>query len=152
TAISAAAALLRRGQIVALKGLGGFQLLVRADRADAVKRLRQRKNRPSKPLAVMVPSLAAAEQLALLDPAEQHLLNSAQNPIVLAKVRPGTLVEEVAPRVGTLGLFLPTTPLHHLLLEELGAPVVATSGNRSEEPIVTEEDEAVRRLAGVADA
>jgi hydrogenase maturation protein HypF len=152
TAIIAAAALLRRGQIVALKGLGGFQLLVRADQADAVKRLRQRKNRPSKPLAVMVPSLAAAEQLALLDPAEQHLLNSAQNPIVLANVRPGTLVEEVAPRVGTLGLLLPTTPLHHLLLAELAVPVVATSGNRSEESIATEEDEAVRRLAGVADA
>jgi hydrogenase maturation protein HypF len=152
TAIVAAAALLRRGQIVALKGLGGFQLLVRADRSDAVNRLRQRKNRPSKPLAVMVPSLAAAEQLAVLHPTEQELLNSPQNLIVLATARPGTVLEEVAPRLGTIGIFLPTTPIHHLLLAELGMPVVATSGNRSEEPIATEEVEAVRRLAGVADA
>jgi hydrogenase maturation protein HypF len=152
TAISAAAALIKKGQIVALKGLGGFQLLVRVDQADAVLRLRQRKNRPSKPLAVMVPSLDAAEQLAALDSTERRLLNSPHNPIVLAKAQPGKLVEVVAPRVGTLGLFLPTTPLHHLLLAELGSPVVATSGNRGEEPIVTDEDEAVRRLAGLADA
>jgi hydrogenase maturation protein HypF len=152
TAILAAAARLRRGQIVALKGVGGFQLLVRADQADAVQRLRRRKNRPSKPLAVMVPSLAAAEKFALLDNAERHLLNSPQNPIVLAGMRPGTLPETVAPRSGTIGLLLPTTPLHHLLLAELAMPVVATSGNHSEEPIVTREDEALERLAGIADA
>jgi hydrogenase maturation protein HypF len=125
---------------------------VRADQADAVRRLRRLKDRPSKPLAVMVPSPDAAGQLAVLDPAERRLLSSPQNPIVLAKARPGTLGDAVAPRVGTVGLFLPTTPLHHLLLAELRAPVVATSGNRGGEPIVTDEHEAVRRLAGLADA
>jgi hydrogenase maturation protein HypF len=151
-AITDAAALLRQGQILALKGIGGFQLLVRADQNHPVQRLRQRKNRPRKPLAVMVSSLEAAEQFAVLDPAEQRLLNSRQNPIVLASARPGTLASAVAPRLGTIGLFLPTTPLHHLLLAELGVPVVATSGNRSEEPIVTAEADAVQRLAGLADA
>jgi hydrogenase maturation protein HypF len=152
TVLVAATALLRRGQIVALKGLGGFQLIVRADQANAVKRLRQRKQRASKPLAVMIPSLADAKRLAELDPAERHQLNSPQNPIVLASMRPGALPADVAPRVGTVGLFLPTTPLHHLLLAEFGSPVVATSGNRSEDPIVTEEREAIHRLRGVADA
>lgn len=152
TALAAAAALLRQGQILAVKGLGGFQLVVRADQAETVLRLRQRKNRPSKPLAVMVPSLAAAEDVAVLGPAERRLLSSSSNPIVLVEKRSGSLSEALAPRVGTAGLFLPTTPLHHLLLAELGLPVVATSGNRSEEPIVTDEHEAVSRLAGIADA
>ena len=155
TAIRAATALLRQGKIVAFKGLGGFQLLVRADRSDAVLRLRKRKHRPSKPLAVMVSSLEVGEAFARIDPVERKLLHSAQNPIVLLDKRAGheaLLSEAVAPNVGTIGLFLPTTPLHHLLLAELGLPVVATSGNRSEEPIVTDEQEAVRRLAGIADA
>jgi hydrogenase maturation protein HypF len=152
TALGAAAALVRQGQIVALKGLGGFQLLVRADQTEPVLRLRQRKNRPRKPLAIMVPSLDVAEQLAVLDPAERQLLKSSQNPIVLASARPGATEAAIAPRVHTIGLFLPTTPLHQLLLAELEMPVVATSGNRSEGPIVTDEGEAVRCLAGLADA
>jgi hydrogenase maturation protein HypF len=151
-ALAAAAALLRQGRILAVKGLGGFQLVVRADQAETVLHLRQRKNRPSKPLAVMVPSLEAAEDVAVLGPVERRLLTSSANPIVLVEKRPGSLPEALAPRVGTAGLFLPTTPLHHLLLAELGLPVVATSGNRSEEPIVTDEREAVGRLSGIADA
>ncbi|MFN4259122.1 MAG: carbamoyltransferase HypF [Gemmataceae bacterium] len=153
SALPAAAALLRQGRIVALKGMGGFQLLARADQSDAVLRLRQRKQRPRKPLAVMVSSLEVAERLAWLDPVERRLLASSRNPIVLATARPGTpLTAAVAPRMRTIGLFLPTTPLHHLLLAAVGAPVVATSGNRGAEPIVTAETEALRRLAGIADA
>jgi hydrogenase maturation protein HypF len=152
TAVTAAAALLRQGQLLAVKGLGGFQLVVRADQAETVLRLRQRKNRPSKPLAVMVPSLEAAENVAVLGPVERRLLSSSANPIVLVEKRSGSLPEAVAPRVGTAGLFLPTTPLHHLLLAELGLPVVATSGNLSEEPIVADEHEAVSRLSDIADA
>jgi hydrogenase maturation protein HypF len=165
TATAAAAELLRLGQIVALKGLGGFQLLVRADRSDAVCRLRRLKHRPSKPLAVMVPSLEFAKTIAALDPQECELLESPQNPIVLVQKQRSnpnfrslegfgslTLAPEVAPRVGTIGVFLPTTPLHHLLLAEVGLPLVATSGNRSEEPIVTDEHDVVARLSGIADA
>ena len=164
TAVAAAAELLRQGQVVALKGLGGFQLLVRADQSEPICRLRQRKNRPSKPLAVMVSSLESAEEIAALGPLERRLLQSPQNPIVLVEKRSrqrdhftaeenrGSLAAEVAPRIGTVGLFLPTTPLHHLLLAALDLPLVATSGNRSEEPIITDEREALRRLAGVADA
>ncbi|MFN8544657.1 MAG: carbamoyltransferase HypF [Candidatus Binatia bacterium] len=152
-AVSAAAEALRRGAIVAVKGLGGFQLLVRADDAEAVARLRARKRRPAKPLAVMVPSLAAAERLASLAPRERDLLASPTNPIVLVTPRPGApLAPGVAPHVGLLGLMLPTTPLHHLLLDALGLPVVATSGNASEEPIVVDEGRAREALGGIADA
>ncbi len=164
TAVAAAAELLRQGQVVALKGLGGFQLLVRADQSEPICRLRQRKNRPSKPLAIMVSSIESAEEIATLGLAERRLLQLPQNPIVLVEKRSqqrdrftaeenrGRLAAEVAPRVGTVGLFLPTTPLHHLLLAALDLPLVTTSGNRSEEPIITDEREALRRLAGVADA
>lgn len=155
-ALKATAELLRQGKIVALKGLGGFQLLVRADESAAVARLRQRKSRPSKPLAVMTPTLEMAESLATIGPLERRLLTSARNPIVLLEssaLRPSSLLApEVAPKVGTLGLFLPTTPLHHLLLADLKLPIVATSGNLSEEPIVTDEREALQRLGGIADA
>jgi hydrogenase maturation protein HypF len=152
TAVAAAAALLRQGRILAVKGLGGFQLLVRADQTEPILRLRQRKNRPSKPLAVMLPSLQAAEEVAMLGAGERQLLRSPRNPIVLAEKRPGMLPESLAPRVGTTGLFLPTTPLHHLLLAELGLPVVVTSGNRNDETIVTNEHEAIGRLSAIADA
>lgn len=153
-AIRTAAACLSLGQIVALKGLGGFQLLVRADSPEAVARLRQRKGRPTKPLAVMVPNGAAAERLVQLDDAERRLLESPENPIVLLDRLPGTealLAAEVAPKLRWVGLLLPTTPLHDLVLAECGFPVVATSGNRSEEPIETDNESALSRLAGVAD-
>jgi hydrogenase maturation protein HypF len=162
-AVAVAVDLLRRGQIVAVKGLGGFQLLVRADHSEAVCRLRQRKNRPSKPLAVMVPSPPFAQAIAAIAPLERRLLQSPQNPIVLVEKRSyqqdrgaakeyGGLAAEVAPRVRSVGIFLPTTPLHYLLLAGLNLPLVATSGNRSDEPIVTDEREVVRRLTGVVDA
>lgn len=155
TAIAAAIGLLRDGRIVAVKGLGGFQLLVRADLPEAVVRLRQRKYRPGKPLAVMVPDMAGRGRLSA---PEERLMRSPGNPILLLdrKALYGGgeewLAPQVAPHVSTVGLFLPTTPLHHLLLAGLGMPVVATSGNRSEEPIVTDEHDAARRLSGIADA
>jgi hydrogenase maturation protein HypF len=153
--IRVAADLLHKGRIVALKGLGGFQLVVRADRSDCVARLHACKHRPTKPLAAMVRSLAEAEHLARISVTERCLLTSAENPIVLLDRLPGTaeqLVPEIAPRLNSVGLLLPTTPLHHLLLAELPFPVVATSGNRGSEPIVLDEHAAVRELAGNADA
>jgi len=149
--------LLRGGHIVALKGLGGFQLLARADRRATIDRLRQRKQRPCKPLAVMVSGIDAVRRLADIGAAEAVLLSASANPIVLvargALRGPGrALADGVAPRAPALGVLLPTTPLHHLLLAEVGAPLVATSGNRSEEPIVIDEREVVQCLGGIADA
>ncbi len=154
-ALSLAAKLLRGGHVLALKGLGGFQLIVRADDAAAVRRLRERKQRPAKPFAVMVVSAAQAAQLAVLGRAERDLLASSENPIVLLRQRAGAngvALAEVAPRLSTLGLFLPTTPLHHMSLAAAGGPLVVTSGNRGDEPLVTDEREAPKRLAGIADA
>jgi hydrogenase maturation protein HypF len=153
-AVTVAAQRLRAGEIVALKGLGGFQLLVRADDAAAVRRLRERKARPTKPLAVMVGDARLAARLVRLGPADRRLLRSPENPIVLLERRPGAdrfLAPEVAPRLRWIGVLLPTTPLHHLLLSELDLVLVCTSGNRGDEPIVTEVREAVARLAGIAD-
>jgi hydrogenase maturation protein HypF len=149
-AIRSAAAQLREGRILALKGLGGFQLLVRADRPGAVNRLRERKRRPSKPLA----SVEVAARLGAVGPAERRLLASSENPIVLLATRAETLdyvAPDVAPGLNRIGVMLPTTPLHHLLLAELAFVVVATSGNRSEEPIVLDEGDAIRELSDVAD-
>ena len=141
--------LIRDGRVVALKGLGGFQLLVRADRSEPVALLRERKGRPTKPLAVMVASIEDAARLGVVGPMERRLLASPENPIVLLERRPADqdgreIAPEVAPRLSSLGVFLPTTPLHHLLLAGLDFPVVATSGNRSEEPIATDEWDAER--------
>ena len=156
-ALAAAIESLRDGRIVALKGLGGFQLLVRADRSGPVALLRARKGRPTKPLAVMVASLEAAARLGVVGPVERRLLASPENPIVLLERRPPDrdgreIAPEVAPRLSSLGVFLPTTPLHHLLLAGLDFPVVATSGNRGEEPIATDEWDASEQLDGIADA
>jgi hydrogenase maturation protein HypF len=153
-AVRAAAACLREGRVVAVKGLGGFQLLVRADRPEAVRRLRERKRRPTKPLAVMAPSREAAERLARVGPEERQLLASPENPIVLLSLRPeaaGRLAPDVAPGLSRVGVMLPTTPLHDLLLAGVDFVVVATSGNRSDEPIIVDEREAVQGLSGVAD-
>jgi hydrogenase maturation protein HypF len=127
-------------------------LLVRADRDEAVNRLRQRKTRPTKPLAVMVASLDAARRLARIGPVEASLLSSPANPIVLLKVLSGSsLASGIAPHLDRVGIMLPTTPLHALLLAEIDFPIVATSGNHSEEPIVIEENEAHEVLGGIAD-
>lgn len=151
-AIRAAAEQLQFGQIVALKGLGGFQLLVRADSSGAVARLRQRKRRPTKPFAVMVPSLTQVRLVAHTTAVERALLAGPAGPIVLLRRRAGSCVSPVvAPRGDLLGVMLPTTPLHHLLLRECDFPVVATSGNVSDDPIEIDERAAVDRLNDIAD-
>ncbi len=142
--------LLRQGAIVAVKGLGGYHLACVAGDDDAVGRLRARKQRDQKPFAVMT---SAPELLVSLDAAERELLHSPARPIVLARRRPGAAVAAaVAPGTSWLGVMLPYTPLHHLLAADVGAPLVMTSGNRSDEPIAIADDDARDRLAGIADA
>jgi hydrogenase maturation protein HypF len=151
-ALVASADALRRGAIVAVKGLGGFHLMCDARSEDAVAALRQRKAREEKPLALMVRDVAMARALADVSPEAEALLGGPEAPIVLLPRRPDAAVAAgVAPGRPELGLMLPATPLHHLLLRASGFPVVATSGNRSEEPIATDEHEALTRLAGMAD-
>ena len=152
-ALESAVGVLCRGQIVALKGLGGFQLLVDARNDAAVRQMRNRKRRPTKPFALMVPTFTDATAIATLSPEEKQLLCSAAAPIVLLRARSdATLIApSVAPSNPQLGVMLPYTPLHHLLMEALGFPIVATSGNRGGEPIVADEDEALDRLKGIAD-
>ena len=149
-AIDAAAAALRAGQIVALKGLGGYQLLADATSGDAVQRLRHRKGRPVKPLAVMAASLDVAHSLAELDRAGCDCLTSSEGPIVIVPARRGALANEVHPGLDCVGLMLPTTPLHWLLARQC-PPLVATSGNREGEPLAANEGEAECQLAGIAD-
>ncbi|HTY05996.1 MAG TPA: carbamoyltransferase HypF [Gemmatimonadales bacterium] len=152
-AIAAAARALRSGAIVALRGLGGFHLAVAATDEPAVRRLRERKHREAKPLAVMVRTLADARALAALTDAERVILESRERPIVLVAPKRGSgLAPAVAPGLDTVGLMLAYTPLHHLLLEGVGHPLVMTSGNRSDEPIAIDNDEARHRLDGIADA
>jgi hydrogenase maturation protein HypF len=147
------AAALRAGKIGALKGLGGYHLACAARDAAAVAELRRRKHRDEKPFAVLVPDVAAAEALCEVDAAERELLLSPRAPIVLLRKRvPDAVAAEVAPRNPCLGVMLPYSPLHHLLVRAVGGvPLVMTSGNRSDEPIAYRDDEAVEKLAGIAD-
>ena len=145
---------LRAGRIVAVKGIGGFHLMVDAGNANAVRLLRQRKAREEKPFAVMCPSLESIRALCSVMPMEERLLTSPEAPIVLLTRRTETssaICQEVAPGNPALGIMLPSSPLHHLLLHDAGIPLVATSGNRSDEPLCTDEHEALTRLAGIAD-
>jgi len=138
--------------VVAVKGLGGFQLMVDAGSGRAVERLRRRKLRRDKPLALMVSDLDQARTLCRVEPEAETVLSSAEAPIVLLERLPTAAVDGgVAPGNPYLGLMLPTTPLHHLLLAGFGRPLVATSGNVSDEPICIDEQEALTRLAGLAD-
>ncbi|MGH7971001.1 MAG: carbamoyltransferase HypF [Limisphaerales bacterium] len=151
------AAAIRAGKIVAVKGLGGFQLLVAAHDEQAIERLRSLKHREEKPFAVMVPSMEAATALCEISPAEKRLLGSPEAPIVLLRRRArhdamaASLSEQIAPGNPYLGVMLPYTPLHHLLLSMISGPVVATSGNLKDEPICIEEQEALERLGNIAD-
>ena len=145
---------LRRGEIAALKGLGGFHVMADASSAEAVERLRARKRRGEKPFAVMYPSIEAIEADCHVGPLERRLLLSPESPIVLLSRRrdvPGSVAGSAAPGNPCLGAILPYTPLHHLLMKETGFPVVATSGNLSEEPICTDETEVLGRLREIAD-
>ena len=153
TALLEASDAIRGGKIVALKGLGGFQLIVNAGDEDAVRRLRHRKRREEKPLAVMVPHWENVGAICRVSDLEARLLSSPEAPIVLLwrLAKDGVIAPSVAPGNPYLGVMLPNTPLHHLLLREIGFPVVATSGNLSDEPICIGETEAVERLRGIAD-
>jgi hydrogenase maturation protein HypF len=176
-AIVAATDAIRQGQIVAVKGLGGFHLMVAAHNDEAVRRLRELKHREEKPFALMFPSLPAIKAACEVSPLEERLLRSPEAPIVLLRRRQSAignrqlaignrqsaignrqlaignrqLAMSLAPANPNLGAMLPYTPLHHLLLSALGFPVIATSGNLSDEPICTDEHEALERLGGIAD-
>jgi hydrogenase maturation protein HypF len=143
---------LRQGEIVAVKGIGGFQLLADARNPDAVARLRQRKHREEKPFALMMPSLEVARTYCEISPAEVELLESQAAPIVLLQPKLGTdIAANVAHCSPYLGVMLPYSPLHHLLMEECRFPLIATSGNRSDEPIAIANEEATVRLKDIAD-
>ncbi len=148
------------GQIGALKGLGGYHLVCDARRDEAVRELRRRKQRDEKPLALMVGNLDAASRLSCISADEQRLLLSPQRPIVLLRRRRSAddlLAPGIAPGNPSLGIMLPYTPIHHLLLHDLSlseavdVPLVMTSGNRSDEPIAHHDDDALERLRGIAD-
>lgn len=150
-ALLAAAAALRHGEIVAIKGLGGYQLLADARDNAIIRLLRERKGRYEKPFALMFPALADVESACSVSDAERALLQSAAAPVVLLGYERGEIAPAVAPENPYLGVMLPYTPLHHLLMDELGFPIVATSGNHSGDPIITDDDEALAKLGTVAD-
>ncbi len=153
-AILGAVKALRDGKIIALKGIGGYQLLCDASNAEAVKTLRKRKRRSEKPFALMFPNIEMVKAECKVSESEMRLLNSVEAPIVLLKKKKNILSaisSECAAGNPYLGVMLPYSPLHHILLKELGLPIVATSGNISEEPICINELEAYEKLADIAD-
>ncbi len=146
------AAFLRDGRIVALKGIGGFQLLADARDEETVVRLRQLKNREEKPFALMMPSIEMVRRFCHVTKAEEALLESSAAPIVLLRPTGATgLAPSVARSSPYQGVMLPYSPLHHLLMSECNFPIIATSGNRSDEPIAIDNEEARKRLGGIAD-
>ena len=153
-ALLATAKAIRDGKIVAVKSIGGFHLMADARNDAAVKRLRERKHREEKPFALMFPSLESVKAVCEVSVLENRLLRSPEAPIVLLR-RLSTLNSQlstsIAPGNPNLGVMLPSNPLHHLLMAELGFPVIATSGNLSDEPICTDEHEALERLGGIVD-
>lgn len=152
-ALHKACDMMRSGAIVAVKGIGGFHFWVDATSEEAVRRLRNRKQRPHKPFAVMFPSMEAIRKCCAVSSHEAEWLRSPKAPIViLPRLDTASLAQGVAPENSTVGAMLPYAPLHHLLTKELGIPVVATSGNRSDEPIVMDEHAAVRQMKNIADA
>ncbi len=157
TALNAAVEAIRSGEVVAVKGIGGYHLVCDARSEAAVATLRRRKMRPDKPLAVMFPvggsdGLELVRREVELQEVEAELIAGAVRPIVLAsKKDDSTLADNVAPGLGEIGVFLPYSPLHQLLLDEFGGPVVATSGNISGEPVLTDNEEVTQRLARIAD-
>jgi len=151
--VRAAANLLKSGKILAIKGLGGFHLACDATNERAVSLLRARKKRPSKPLAVMVATSEEIKKHCLVSGEEEELLRSPECPIVLLEWKSETsnIVPGTAPNLKHLGVMLPYTPLHHIMLNEARVPLVMTSGNISEEPIARDKDEALSKLKGIAD-
>lgn len=153
TAVGAAVDLLDGGGIIAVKGLGGYHLAVDAQNQAALLKLRQRKARDDKPFAVMVPDLEWARRISAMTAAHEAALLSVRRPIVLTPRRDGTcLADAVAPNLIEVGVLLPYTPLHHLLVERFGRPLVMTSGNLTDEPIAHDDDDAAQRLGPLVDA
>lgn len=151
-ALEQAALAIERGEVVAIKGIGGFHLVADARSLKAIAALRLRKHRPGKPFALMAPTLEAARELVEISDMEADWLSSSAAPIVILKRKgTGSLPKSLAPGNPGLGIMLPYSPLHHILMRRLGFPVIATSGNRGDEPICTENDHAVERLRGIAD-
>jgi hydrogenase maturation protein HypF len=151
--LAAAAALLTGGAVLAVKGLGGFHVAALASDAAATALLRARKHREDKPFAVMVADLATAHKMCVIDPVGEQVLSGRRRPVVLLPRRPDAPVAPaVSPGNRSLGLMLPYTPLHHLLLREVAGPIVLTSGNVSDEPIAYQDDDARQRLTGISDA
>lgn len=151
--IKTAIGLLKEGKVLAIKGLGGFHLSVDAGNDEAVRRLRSRKFREEKPMAIMVKNLENAKRFANVNEEEEKLLSSPQRPIVLLKKKKGaTISEQVAPGVPNLGVMLPYTPLHYLLLEKDFDALVMTSANQIDEPICISNREALTRLKEIADS
>jgi hydrogenase maturation protein HypF len=151
--IASAIGFLKEGKILAIKGLGGFLLACDAQEPSVIERLRQRKRRPDKPLAIMLRDLPTVREHCLVTEKEEKLLLSPDSPIVLLRwKKTSSIARAVAPRQKYLGVMLPYTPLHHLLLQESGMALVMTSGNLSEEPIAKDNEEARSRLHGIADA
>lgn len=168
-AISETVQKIKEGKIIALKGLGGFQLIVNAGIDDAVKILRHRKHRDEKPFALMFPSIEMIKEHCIVSGVEENTLLSSESPIVLLRKKSdfrypvsciqhptkwraaSSISESVAPKNPYLGVMLPYTPLHHLIIKEFGQPVIATSGNISEEPMCIDENEAIERLSGIVD-
>ena len=144
--------LLQNGKILAIKGIGGYHLACDALNGDAVESLRSRKFREDKPFALMAGTPNVVKKYCLVSEAEELLLSSAERPIVLLERRPDAKIPgAVAPRLGTLGFMLPYTPLHYLLFENFGGPLVMTSGNMSDEPIAYTDQDAGERLKDIAD-
>jgi hydrogenase maturation protein HypF len=153
-ALAAAVKALGDGRILAVKGIGGFHLMADAANEEVVQRLRERKHREEKPFALMAPSVAVVRQLCEVDQHEEQMLVAPEAPIVLLR-RHATasipLASSIAPHNPYLGIMVPYAPLHHILLADFGRPLVATSGNLADEPICTDEHEALRRLSAIAD-
>jgi len=145
--------LLDRGKILAVKGLGGFHLICDATNEKAVKELRVRKRREEKPFAVMFPSLEAIKAYAEVLPLEERALTSVETPIVILKRKENTdLAPSISPDTSTVGAFLPYTPLHHIILRDFKKPIVATSCNLTDEPIMKDDEEALKTLGDITDA
>ncbi len=150
--VQRARSLLMNGNIIAIKGVGGFHLACDALNAEAVEQLRRRKHREDKPFALMASSLRVVKEYCFVSEVEESLLKSAPRPVIILEKRSeATLPQAVAPGMSTLGFMLPYSPLHHLLFENLNRPLVLTSGNNSNEPICFENEDGLERLAHIAD-
>ncbi len=144
--------LIRKGSIMAIKGLGGYHLICDASNNETVLRLRERKLREEKPVAVMFPDMESIKSETVIDKLEERAVNSIERPVVIVKKgRQFSLAHSISPDNSTIGVFLPYTPLHYVIMRKFKKPVVATSANITDEPIVKDEDDAFQRLSGIAD-